>query len=374
MINKQIGVIFGGRSGEHEVSLVSARSIMKALSPAKYNIVPIGITKEGRWVTGEHALDALTSGVGIDALPQCLLSPDPHKRALLTIYSDGRLEETPIDVLFPVLHGTYGEDGAIQGLFEISDIPYIGSDVLGSALCMNKVYQKRMFNEAGIPQVEYKAYHSHDYKRDTTRILDTIQMLLDFPVFVKPACSGSSVGISMARNLSELIAGIETAIQFDHMFLVEGAVPEPRELEIAVLGNEDVIVSPPGEIIPSGEFYDYNAKYVDGSSRLIIPAVVPVALKDRLSEMALRAYKTMHCEGLARVDFLYSQKTGDLYVNEINTMPGFTSISMYPKLFEAAGIQYPDLLDRLVRLAIHRHALRTQLTRTYSHQSQWYKG
>jgi D-alanine-D-alanine ligase len=372
MIYKHIGVVFGGRSGEHEVSLVSAQSVMDALSKKKYQIIPIGITKTGRWVCGENVVSAFTSGDGISDLPQCLLSPDPAKRALVIIHPDGRLEEKPVDVMFPVLHGPYGEDGTIQGLFEIADIPYVGSGVLSSALCMNKVFQKRIFKEAGIPQVEYKAFNAADYNNDPKRIIDTIQMVLDYPVFVKPANMGSSVGISRVQNAGELRAALELAFEYDSMIVVERAVIEPRELEIAVLGNSETICSPPGEIVPGNDFYDYDAKYVDGNSELIIPAELPNMMKEKMQELALRSYKAMQCEGLARIDFLYSKTTGELFVNELNTMPGFTSISMYPKLFEEAGIAYPVLLDRLIGFAIERNNSAEQLKKSYKPKSQWY--
>ena len=367
-----IGVIFGGRSGEHEVSLVSAESVMNALDPDKYNIVPIGITKSGRWITGPDTLESLKKGGFDERIPQCLLSPDPGKQSLLIVHPDGSLREQPLDVVFPVLHGPFGEDGTIQGMFEMAGIPYVGSGVLASAAAMDKIIQKKLFNEAGIPQTEYRAVSGARFRKDPQPTIDKVEFLLEYPVFVKPAAMGSSVGITKAHNRTELVSAIELAAQYDRCILVERAVREPRELEIGVLGNEETVLSTVGEIIPCNEFYDYNAKYVDGKSELVIPADIPAPLKERIEFLALRAYRCLKLEGLARVDFLYSRETGELLVNEANTMPGFTSISMYPKLFEASGIPYPSLLERLIKLAIQRHVQTSGLNRSYDPVRNWY--
>lgn len=374
MKTKTIAVLFGGRSGEHEVSLVSAESVMKALDPARYTIVAVGVDKTGRWWTGAGAL-AFLRGAGDQAPADCrpcFLPADPSRRALLVQDVRG-WEEIAIDVVFPVIHGTFGEDGTLQGLLELADLSYVGAGVAGSAVAMDKVLQKRLHRDAGIPVPEFLHYASTDVFDRTEEIAAEAEAALGLPLFVKPPNLGSSVGINKARDRAELVAAMAHAAQFDRKVLVERAVPDAREIEVAVLGNQDPVASIPGEVVPSNEFYDYDAKYVDNASALHIPADLPDELAERIRSLAVRAFRALDCEGMARVDFLLSRSTGELFINEINTIPGFTSISMYPKLFAAVGIPYAELLDRLVALAERRHAEQRALLRSYTPKSDWHK-
>ncbi len=369
MIIQRIAVLFGGRSGEHEVSLVSAESVMKALDPVRYDVIPVGIDKRGRWWTGDGTLDLLRSGAG-DCTP-CTLAPEPGRGLIL--FDEAGPHQLPVDVMFPVLHGTYGEDGSMQGLFELAGLPYVGAGVAGSAVAMDKVLQKRLHRESGLPIAAFLSFPSSVVLKDAEGIAPGIIEALGLPVFVKPPNLGSSVGISKASTLEELIAGMRLAAEFDATVLIEHAVPDAREIEVAVLGNEQPIASIAGEIVPGNEFYDYDAKYVDGSSLLHIPAEIDAELAEKLRDMAIRAFTSLSLEGMARVDFLLSRSTGELIVNEVNTIPGFTSISMYPKLFEASGIPYPELLDRLIDLAIERHSRTAALRREYTPKTDWHR-
>ncbi|MBE0642804.1 MAG: D-alanine--D-alanine ligase [Bacteroidetes bacterium] len=371
---KTIAVLFGGRSGEHEVSLVSAESVMKALDPTRHTVVPVGVDKEGRWWTGPGAMAYLRRGEGeapADCRP-CLLPPDPTRRSLI-VFSDDGSEEIPIDVVFPVIHGTFGEDGTMQGLFELADLPYVGAGVAGSAVAMDKVLQKRLHRDAGLPVPAFLHYYSTAIRERAEEIAAEVEAALGMPLFIKPPNLGSSVGISKARNREELVAALRHAALFDRKVLVERAVPEAREIEVAVLGNQDPVASIPGEVVPSNDFYDYDAKYVDNASALHIPADLPDALADRVRALAVKAFRTLDCEGMARVDFLLSRVDGSLFINEINTIPGFTSISMYPKLFAAVGIPYAELLERLIALAERRHAEQRALLRSYTPKTDWHR-
>jgi D-alanine-D-alanine ligase len=369
MIIKRIAVLFGGRSGEHEVSLVSAQSVMNALDPAKFDVIPVGIDKRGRWWTGDGALDLLRSGAG-DCTP-CTLPPEPGRGLLL--FDEAGAHQLQIDALFPVLHGTYGEDGCMQGLFELAGIPYVGAGVAGSAVAMDKVLQKRLHKEAGLPIADFLSFPSSEVETTPDALVARLIDRLGLPLFVKPPNLGSSVGISKARTAEELLAGIRLAATYDTTVLVEQAIPDAREIEVAVLGNEHPIASVPGEIVPAGEFYDYDAKYVNGSSTLHIPADIDAGLTAQLTDMAIRAFTSLSLQGMARIDFLLSASTGVLVVNEANTIPGFTSISMYPKLFEAGGMAYPDLLERLIDLAIERHTKSSALRREFDPGNDWFR-
>src|SRR5215475_10020675 len=320
----RVGVIRGGRSGEHEVSLRSAESILKAIDRNKYDVVPITITHEGQW-------EPFT------------ISPDPSG-------------ERPVDVVFPIVHGTYGEDGTIQGLFELANLPYVGAGVLGSAVGMDKDVMKRLLRIAGLPIVEYWNIR----KEEMDSFLREQMNSLPYPVFVKPANLGSSVGITKAHSPEELPAALQTAADYDRKIVVERGV-DAREIELSVLGNGDPIASVPGEIIPAREFYDYNAKYVSDDSRLLIPAPLSEIQKNDAQRLAIAAFRALECSGMARVDLFLEKRTGKFYVNEINTLPGFTSISMYPKLWEASGLPYAKLLDRLIALAVERNSERKKL-------------
>jgi D-alanine-D-alanine ligase len=350
----RLGVLFGGRSGEHEVSLTSAASLMKALNPAKYEVVPIGITREGKWLVGSAA-DKLLPGVlehGTPVIP----SADPSGPALIPVNSQlARPPSSPagIDVIFPVLHGTFGEDGTVQGLLELAGIPYVGAGVLGSAAGMDKDVMKRLFRDAGLPVVPWVLIPRREWESVRASVLKRIGRALRYPLFVKPANLGSSVGISKVRKPRELAAALDLAAEYDRKILVENGV-DGREIECAVLGNEQPQASVPGEIVPVNDFYDYEAKYVKEGSELIIPAKLTRRQTKLVEEYAIRAFQATDCEGMARVDFLLDQRRGRLWVNEINTIPGFTPISMYPKLWEASGVPYPQLVDRLIELALER--------------------
>ena len=361
----RVGVLFGGRSSEHEVSLASARNVMDALTEAGHTVVPIGITPQGRWLADPSALAQLTAAAA-GQLPLDFGADDLGGETALAAGGEagwgllphsGRGGALPqIDVIFPVLHGPYGEDGTVQGLLEMANLPYVGSGVLASALGMDKIAARRQFAQWGLPQVAYTTLTRRAWQGDPQTCLDAVEAALAYPLFVKPANMGSSVGVSKARNREQLAAALHLAAQFDRKLLIEAAVPQARELEVSVLGNDDPIASIPGEIVPGNEFYDYNAKYIDDNSELCIPARVDTDTAARLQTLAVQAFAALDCEGLARVDFLMDGASGELYLNELNTMPGFTRISMYPKLWEASGIPYPELVDRLVRLALERHA------------------
>ncbi len=367
----RIGVIFGGRSAEHEVSLVSATSIINALDKNKYEIIPIGITPEGKWLSSGETLRLLKERQSTGKDIEHILTPDPTQQSLVAMDPSGiSSEKKMLDVIFPVLHGTYGEDGTIQGLFELSGIPYVGAGVLGSSAGMDKVVTKQLCEQAGIPVTPYLWFLKSKYSK---RIIGMIERKLGYPAFVKPANSGSSVGISKAHNRKELLEAIMLAVEYDRKILVERGVENAREIEISVLGNDDPMASIPGEIISSNEFYDYDAKYVDGKSKAVIPAKLPSTVKKKLADLAVRTFLAIDCAGMARVDFLVTKKTNKIYLNEINTIPGFTSISMYPKLWEASGIPYSELLDRLIMLAIERHRIKSGLTTTFQPKADWYK-
>ena len=380
-----IGVIFGGRSGEHDVSLMSARSVMAALSPKtdpgfhfdelpagqanaeKYNITPIGISREGKWFIGDNLHEALLTG-NLESLTPVLLLPEPGKTMLYARWEGPHgttlepLQE--LDVVFPVLHGTFGEDGTIQGFFELAGIAYVGAGVLASSVGMDKILFKDLMRAHNIPVVEYLAFRRDEIENDPDRVMKSCEKMAPYPLFVKPANMGSSVGISKCNSCSSLIEGLKEASQFDRRILVERGV-NGREIELSVLGNNHPKASSPGEICPKMEFYSYAAKYVDDSTELRIPAPLDDETIRTAKDIAVRVYQAIDCAGLARVDFLLDRDSGILFVNEVNTIPGFTSISMYPKLWNFDGISYPELVDRLVILALERKAENDLTVRTY---------
>jgi D-alanine-D-alanine ligase len=368
----RVGVIFGGRSGEHEVSLVTATSIIAALDRTKYDVIPIGIAPDGRWISSPRALSLLKEKAGLENEPERFLVPEPNRQALVS--PDGRPDGTfPIDVIIPAIHGTYGEDGTLQGLLELADLPYVGAGVLGSALGMDKIAQKQVLQQAGFPVVAYLSCTAPEVRGRRRALVARLERKLRYPVFVKPANTGSSVGISKAHSRRELLDALDLALQYDRRIVIEQGVRNAREIECSVLGNDDPVASVPGEIIPSNEFYDYEAKYVDGKSRAVIPARLPRRVAETVRAMAVAAFKAIDCAGMARVDFFVTGKAHRIIVNELNTIPGFTSISMYPKLWEASGIPYSELLDRLIALAMERHAARTSLRTTYRPREDWYR-
>lgn len=374
----KVGVIFGGRSGEHEVSIVSAQSIIKALDKKKYEVIPIGITKQGKWIAGSKAVEILKQGS--KKLPfKSVLMPDPTEQNITQVQekglspAKGQQATRQVDVIFPVVHGTYGEDGSLQGMLELANLPYVGAGVLGSAMAMDKVIQKQMAENFNIPIVKYEWFYGKDWKKNKNAILNKISKNLKYPVFTKPANLGSSVGIGKCHNRQELIKGINVAVKYDNKVIVEQGVNNAHEIEIAVLGNNDPKASVPGEIIPSGEFYDYNAKYVDDQSQVIIPAKLPAKTVKQVQRIAVEIFKVLNLSGMARIDFFVTKGSHKIYLNEVNTIPGFTSISMYPKLWEASGLPYSKLIDKLIDLAIQRHKEKNQLFTEFKPKEDWYR-
>jgi len=393
MVKLRVGILFGGRSGEHEVSLLSAASVVNAIDKTKYEVVPIGITKDGRWLTAEHAERLLKGNAGEgaratqtplragdpEATPgaavlargeSVVVPPEPARRdaGLAPFQTDANLRRASdrainVDVIFPVLHGTFGEDGTIQGLLELADIAYVGAGVLGSSAGMDKDIMKSLFRAAGLPIVKHvtvlRSQLEGMSKEAPKKVTKLVESKLKYPVFVKPANLGSSVGISKAHDRKELGPAIAEAAKFDRKIVIEegvgGKKNKAREIECAVLGNDDPKASIAGEIVPCKEFYDYDAKYLAEGSELVIPAKITKSEMKTVQRLAIAAFQAVDCTGLARVDFLMDPKSRRIFVNEINTMPGFTAISMYPKLWAATGVSYPDLIDRLIRLGIERH-------------------
>ena len=362
----RIGVIFGGRSGEHEVSLRSAESVINAMDKARYEVVPIGITKEGRWLISANAAALLPEAVmSSNSHRQVAIIGDPTRQGLTRLDDRERLlSSEPLDAVFPVLHGTYGEDGTIQGLLEMAGVPYVGCGVLASAAGMDKVAMKQLFERAGLTLIEYDWFLRSAWEENPDVVMKRINRSLGFPVFVKPANLGSSVGISKAANKRELRDAIDDAARYDRKVVVERAV-DGREIEVSILGNEHPMASLPGEIITGHEFYDYEDKYIDTTSRTEVPAKLPKKIIDRIQRDGIRAFQAIDGSGLARVDFFVEGGTNRVIINEINTMPGFTSISMYPKLWEASGIPYSELIDRLIQLAIERHRDKSRTLTSY---------
>jgi D-alanine-D-alanine ligase len=355
---------------------------MKALDPAKYELVPVGITREGRWRVGSGAFGLLTEAAGEDAAQrtaplQTVLeegravtpSVDPTGPKLLALAksSPAPAARPEVDVIFPVLHGTFGEDGTIQGLLELADVPYVGAGVLGSSVGMDKDVMKRLFRDAGLPVVPWESVLRSDWEQDPAGVRKRIEKRLRYPLFVKPANLGSSVGITKVHEPGELQAAMDLAAQYDRKILAEEAV-DAREIECAVLGNDNPEASVPGEVVPVNEFYDYEAKYIKEGSELVIPARLSPRQTKRVQELAVRAFKAIDCAGMGRVDFVLNRKSGKIFVLEINTIPGFTSISMYPKLWEASGVPYSKLLDRLIELALERHRDKTRTRYDYTAQ------
>jgi D-alanine-D-alanine ligase len=389
MAKLRVGILFGGRSGEHEVSLLSAASVLKAIDKTKYEVVPIGITKDGRWLTAEHAERLLQGESGSEKNPQTFRAGDPGATPGAALLAQGEAVIVPpepvhrdegmapfrieasalrrasdrainVDVIFPVLHGTFGEDGTIQGLLELADLAYVGAGVLGSSAGMDKDVMKSLFRAAGLPIVKHVTVLRSQWEGQSKKVQKLVESKLKYPVFVKPANLGSSVGISKAHDRKELGPAIEEAARFDRKIVIEEGVGgknrKAREIECSVLGNDDPKASVAGEIVPCKEFYDYDAKYLDEGSELVIPAKLTKTEMKEVQTLAIAAFQAVDCSGLARVDFLMDPKTRKIFLNEINTMPGFTSISMYPKLWAASGVTYPELISRLIELGLERHA------------------
>jgi D-alanine-D-alanine ligase len=370
----RVGIIFGGRSGEHEVSVASAASMIEALDKNKYEVVPIGITHQGRWLAGVNPR-ALTAGAPMDeravGVSAVTMTGDPTQHGLVPAPADpgqaanASASAERLDVVIPVLHGPYGEDGTLQGLLEMAGVPYAGCGVLGSALGMDKDKAKLVLKAAGLPVVDWLTVRRAEFERTADALCERIEGTFAYPIFVKPANLGSSVGVSKAHDRGELPQALVTALEFDRKAIVEPGV-NARELECGVLGNDEPQASIVGEVVPSNEFYDYRAKYVDNASRLFIPASISDEQTAEVRRLAIAAFMALDLSGLARVDFFLDRDSGQLYVNEVNTMPGFTQISMYPKLWEASGVSYSQLLDRLIALALQRHAEKERTRTSYA--------
>jgi D-alanine-D-alanine ligase len=382
----RVGVLYGGRSGEHEVSLASAAAVIANLDRARYEPIAIRIEKDGRWAIADRPPTAMSAGEVIEqarleaARParsgrEVHLVAHSSAETILSIdrgasnrNDEGHAVVTGLnlDVIFPVLHGPYGEDGTIQGLLELANVPYVGSGVLASAVGMDKALMKLVFSAKGLPVCDYRVVLRHDWARHRDAIAGELERALGFPTFVKPANLGSSVGISKVKDATQLAPAIDLAAEFDRKIVIEAAVPEAREIECAVLGNDEPRASVPGEVIPSREFYDYEAKYIEEGSQVIIPADLPGKTAEEIRRLSIEAFRALDCAGMARVDFLIARSTRKIFLNEVNTIPGFTTISMYSKLWQGSGVTYAALLDRLIELAHERHAekqtLRTSIT------------
>ena len=360
----RVGILFGGRSAEHEVSVRSAANVIAAADPQKYEIVPIAITKDGRWQLGalpggsQEKPQIEAQEKSVEVVPAA--SPSGAGPLIPVGRPQSRQQLGALDVIFPILHGTFGEDGTVQGLLELAGIPYVGAGVLGSAAGMDKEVMKRLFRERGLPIVPYVSVRRADWEAAPRNTWLAIEKKFRYPVFVKPANLGSSVGITKAHNRRELAQGLRTAGNYDRKILVEKAIAG-REIECAVLGNDAPVASVPGEVIPGREFYDYADKYLEDTAQLIVPAPLRAAQTKRVQRLAVEAFRATDCAGMARVDFFLEKKTGKIYVNEINTIPGFTSISMYPRMWAASGLPYAKLIDRLIELALERHREKTRI-------------
>ena len=360
-----VAVIFGGRSGEHEVSLMSARSVLSVLDPAKYEVTQVGITHEGTWLTGTDVLEKFENNK-MEGLIPVLVSPDPSERGIYIVEGISGLKKwSDVDVYFPLLHGTFGEDGTLQGLFELADVAYVGAGVVGSSVGMDKGVFKDVMIANHIPVVDMMVVLRAEIERDMVSVIERAEKVSDYPLFTKPANLGSSVGVTKCSNRSDLQEGLMEAALFDRRILVQRGVKNAHEIEVSVLGNDEPLASVCGEVLPSREFYSYESKYIDGTSGLLIPAPLPEEISQCIREYAVRAYKAIDCAGMARVDFFVEKDTNKIYLNELNSIPGFTKISMYPKLWEASGLPYNELVDRLIELAMERKADRDHTSHMY---------
>ena len=360
----KLGILYGGRSGEHEVSLMSARSVLSVIDREKFSVIEIGISRKGQWLVGENLWSKLQNE-RLEGLSPAFLHPSPMDPGIFVI-REGRLERyADLDVVFPVMHGTFSEDGTLQGLLELADLAYVGAGVLGSASCMDKGLFKDVMIANQIPTLPYQVFNRSELHSDLDSCLDRAESIAQYPLFTKPANLGSSVGISKCNSRSDLMEGMLAAADYDRRIVVEQGVHNAKEIEVSVLGNEAPTASIPGEIVPKDIFYTYSEKYINDTAELLIPARISEDTEKLVQSLALRAYKATDCAGMARVDFLIDPQTEALYLNEINTIPGFTKISMYPKLWEASGLAYPDLVEELINLALARKQQRDQTTREF---------
>jgi D-alanine-D-alanine ligase len=359
-----LGIIYGGRSGEHEVSLMSAQSVLSVINRDKYNVTEIGIDRQGNWFVGDNLWSKLQKEKFDELSPAFMLS-SPLNKGIYTLSDNQYQLFAELDVVIPVLHGTFCEDGTLQGLLELADIAYVGAGVVGSATCMDKGIFKDVMVANNLPTLAYKVFTRSFIESDLEQCLNIAETISDYPLFTKPANLGSSVGISKCSNRQELISGLQKAAVFDRRVVVEKGVNQAREIEISVLGNEDPSVSIPGEVIPKDIFYTYEEKYINDTADLLIPADLPAGTVEKIQAMAVKAYKTTDCAGMARVDFLIDRVTEEVFLNEINTIPGFTKISMYPKLLESSGIPYADLIEKLIDYALERKEQRDRTEREF---------
>lgn len=365
MKNKiKLGIIFGGRSGEHEVSLMSARSVLSVIDTEKFSPIEIGITQQGRWFIGDNLLAKFEQN-DYSNLTTAHILPTPYKPGVYTCANNGLALYSALDVVFPVMHGSFSEDGAIQGLLELADIAYVGSGILGSAVCMDKALFKDLVIAHNMPVLPYLTLTQIEIHGEIERCIKKAESISDYPLFTKPANLGSSVGINKCRNRQELLEGLFNAAQYDRRVLVEKGLNNPREIEVSVLGNENPVASVPGEVVPKDVFYTYAEKYINDTAELVFPAQLDEEVTSQIKKISIDAYLATDCAGMARVDFLIDRETNQLYLNEINTIPGFTSISMYPKLWEASGVSYSMLIEKLISLAIKRKQTRDALEREF---------
>lgn len=364
MANKKVAVIFGGRSGEHDISLRSAASIMEALEVKGYEVMPVGITRDGTWIAGGDPWQALQDKRRPHGCYQATINIDPLNPGFLLWAENGdgpnRFNFEAVDVIFPVLHGPFGEDGTVQGVLEMAGLPYVGAGVLASTVGMDKVLMKEVFAQNGLPVGNFLHFKSSNWAKAKESLMNQVAQKIDFPCFVKPANLGSSVGITKAYDRTQLNDGVEEALEYDEKVLVEANL-SGKEIECSVLGDLEPKASVPGEIVPSNDFYDYHAKYIDDRSELIIPADLTDDQTERIKDLSVRAFQAIDCSGMARVDFFVDPYSNEIYINEINTIPGFTSISMYPKLWEASGITFNDLVEQLLEIAQKRQQRRSEL-------------
>ena len=360
----KLGVIYGGRSGEHEVSLMSARSVLSVIDHAKYEVIEIGITRQGVWYVGQDLWTKLKNE-DFSTLTPAFLLPIPHNPGIYITEEDHLTLFSPLDVIFPVMHGSFSEDGTLQGLLELADIAYVGSGVLGSAVCMDKGLFKDIMEANHIPILPYKVLSRVQIEDDLNNCLQAAETVAGYPLFTKPANLGSSVGISKCNTRRDLVEGLMEAARYDRRIVVEKGLHNPREIEISVLGNENPSASSPGEIVPKDVFYTYAEKYINDTAELVVNADLPEEIFSKIQDLAVKAYRAADCAGMARVDFLIDRETMTLYLNEINTIPGFTKISMFPKLWEASGLSFPALIEKLITLAMERKSQRDKIEREF---------
>jgi D-alanine-D-alanine ligase len=360
----KLGILYGGRSGEHEVSLMSARSVLSVVNRDKFDVIEVAITRQGQWLVGEDLWSKIKAEQ-YEHLERAIFIPAPMNPGIYVEKTGGLELYSALDVVFPVMHGTYSEDGTLQGLLELADIAYVGTGVLGSAACMDKGLFKHVMMANHIPTLPYEIFNRSEIENDLEACLNRSEAIATYPLFTKPANLGSSVGISKCTNRSDLLEGLMGAAKYDRRIVVEKGINNAREIEISVLGNESPKASIPGEVIPKDIFYTYEEKYINDTAELLIPAELSTSISARIQELAIKAFQVTDCAGMARVDFLLDQGTNALYLNEINTIPGFTSISMYPKLWEASGVAYTDLIEELINLALARKAQRDQTEREF---------